>query len=37
LSALILVLIVKATIGLRVTKEHEIGGLDDAEHGMSWC
>jgi Amt family ammonium transporter len=35
LSALILVLIVKATIGLRVTKEHEIGGLDDAEHGMS--
>ena len=35
LSALILVLIVKVIIGLRVTKEHEIGGLDNAEHGMS--
>ena len=35
LSALLLVLVVNATIGLRVTKEQEIGGLDDAEHGMS--
>jgi Amt family ammonium transporter len=35
LSALLIVLVVNATIGLRVTKEHEIGGLDDAEHGMS--
>jgi Amt family ammonium transporter len=32
---LLLVLVVNATIGLRVTKEQEIGGLDDAEHGMS--
>jgi Amt family ammonium transporter len=35
LSALLLVLVVNATIGLRVTKEQEVGGLDDAEHGMS--
>lgn len=35
LSTLILVLSIKATIGLRVSKEEEIGGLDDAEHGMS--
>ena len=35
LSALLLVLVVNATVGLRVTKEQEIGGLDDAEHGMS--
>ena len=34
-SALIFVLIVKAVVGLRVSKEHEVGGLDDAEHGMS--
>ena len=35
LSTLFLVLSIKATIGLRVSKEEEIGGLDDAEHGMS--
>ena len=35
LSTLILVLGIKATIGLRVSREEEIGGLDDAEHGMS--
>ena len=35
LSSLILVFIVKSTTGLRVSKEHEVGGLDDAEHGMS--
>jgi Amt family ammonium transporter len=35
LSTLILVFIVKNTTGLRVSKEEEIGGLDDAEHGMS--
>ena len=35
LSALIIVFIVKTTTGLRVSKEHETGGLDDAEHGMS--
>ena len=35
LSTLILVLSIKATIGLRVSREEEIGGLDDAEHGMS--
>jgi Amt family ammonium transporter len=35
LSSLLIVLLVKSTIGLRVTKEQEIGGLDDAEHGMS--
>jgi Amt family ammonium transporter len=34
-STLILILIVKAIIGLRVSKEEEINGLDDAEHGMS--
>jgi Amt family ammonium transporter len=34
-SALILVLIINKSFGLRVSKEHEIGGLDDAEHGMS--
>lgn len=35
LSALIIVFIVNATTGLRVSKEYETGGLDDAEHGMS--
>ena len=35
LSTIILVLSIKATIGLRVSREEEIGGLDDAEHGMS--
>ncbi len=34
-STLVLILIVKATIGLRVSKEEEISGLDDAEHGMA--
>lgn len=32
---LILVLIVRAIVGLRVSKEEEINGLDDAEHGMA--
>ncbi len=35
LSTLILVLLVKALVGLRVSKEEEINGLDDAEHGMA--
>jgi ammonium transporter, Amt family len=34
-STLIFVFIVKAVVGLRVSKEEEVGGLDDAEHGMS--
>ncbi|MDG1823245.1 MAG: ammonium transporter [Flavobacteriaceae bacterium] len=34
-STLILVFAVKALVGLRVSKEEEVGGLDDAEHGMS--
>ena len=35
LSTLILVLLVKSLVGLRVSKEEEINGLDDAEHGMA--
>ncbi len=35
LSTLILVLLVKALVGLRDSKEEEINGLDDAEHGMA--
>nr|CCF99989.1 ammonium transporter [uncultured Flavobacteriia bacterium] len=34
-STLIFVFIVKVVVGLRVSKEEEVGGLDDAEHGMS--
>ncbi len=33
-SAVIIVLIVKSTTGLRVDKEEEIKGLDLSEHGM---
>ncbi len=35
LSTLILVFLVKSLVGLRVSKEEEIEGLDDAEHGMA--
>ncbi len=35
ICTLIIVFIVKTTIGLRVSKEEEINGLDDAEHGMT--
>mgnify|MGYP006246180339 FL=1 len=35
ISTLILIFIVKAVVGLRVSKEEEIDGLDDAEHGMA--
>ena len=34
MSAIIIVLIVKSTTGLRVDKEEEIKGLDLSEHGM---
>ncbi|HCT30904.1 MAG TPA: ammonium transporter, partial [Bacteroidales bacterium] len=33
-TALVLFGIIKATIGLRVTKEEELIGLDIGEHGM---
>lgn len=35
ISALILVFALKATLGIRVSKEEEIDGLDVHEHGMS--
>ena len=35
LSTLIPVLLVKSSVGLRVSKEEEINVLDDAEHGMA--
>ncbi|MFT6746124.1 MAG: Amt family ammonium transporter [Glaciecola sp.] len=35
LSSYIILIILKKTIGIRVTKEEEIEGLDEAEHGMS--
>ncbi|WP_418262390.1 ammonium transporter [Flavobacterium faecale] len=34
-SSFIILIIIKKTIGLRVTKEEEIEGLDEHEHGMS--
>ncbi|WP_366184389.1 ammonium transporter [Flavobacterium ovatum] len=35
ISSFIILIIIKKTIGLRVTKEEEIEGLDEHEHGMS--
>jgi Amt family ammonium transporter len=35
ISSFLILFIIKKTIGLRVTKEEEIEGLDNAEHGMS--
>jgi Amt family ammonium transporter len=33
-SALILFLLLKVTIGIRVSEEEELSGLDIGEHGM---
>jgi Amt family ammonium transporter len=35
ISSFLILFTIKKTIGLRVTKEEEIEGLDNAEHGMS--
>ena len=35
ISSFLILFIIKKTMGLRVTKEEEIEGLDNAEHGMS--
>jgi Amt family ammonium transporter len=35
ISSFLILFIIKKTMGLRVTKEEEIEGLDSAEHGMS--
>ena len=35
ISSLLILFAIKKTMGLRVTKEEEIEGLDNAEHGMS--
>ncbi|WPR71442.1 ammonium transporter [Flavobacterium sp. NG2] len=35
ITSFIILIVIKKTIGLRVTKEEEIEGLDEHEHGMS--
>ena len=35
ISSFLILFTIKKTMGLRVTKEEEIEGLDNAEHGMS--
>jgi Amt family ammonium transporter len=34
IASSVIFLVIKATIGLRVSKEEELGGLDVGEHGM---